>query len=155
MPDLDTGAMADWLGDFNVILDVPDDVGRLALEADGACEDAVTKFGQSLDRALDTDPQKLSETLRDDATLPLLGGVLARLSLARQARIVHWISAAGVPNGQTLIRKLAKPTDDGTGDAFRESMMILHRQDLLTRIFSQDRLTSLLAACRITAEELT
>lgn len=153
MPDLDSSAIADWIGEFSPILDVPDDVGRLALEADPPCEQAIRNFGTSLDCAHDTDPQKLSEMLREDAIIPLLANVLARLSLARQARIFHWISAAGMPNGHALIRKLAKSSEDGAGEAIRESMIILHRQDLLAQIFSQDRLASLLEACRVTEEE--
>ncbi|MBW4037219.1 MAG: hypothetical protein HIU90_17295 [Proteobacteria bacterium] len=165
MPDLDIAAVSEWIaglgppgaspdaGDLRA-LDAPDDPDLLALEADDACESAVQAFGAGLDRALDYDPQRLSTTLRDDETRPLLAGVIARLSLARQARVIDWIVQSGLPNGTGLVRSLTRPGDDGTGDVIREGMAELYRQRLLARIFSKGRLATLLDACRISQEEL-
>lgn len=165
MPDLDTVAVSEWIAGLGPpgatpdeasirTLDAPDDPDLLSLEADDACEISVRAFGTGLDRALDYDPQRLSAALRDDATRPLLAGVIARLSLARQARVIDWIVQSGLPNGVALVRSLAQPGDDGTGDAIREGMAALYRQRLLARIFSKGRLATLLDACRISQEEL-
>jgi len=164
VPDLDITAVSDWIAGFRPpdasseegdlrALDAPADPDLLRLEADHDCETAVRAFGIELDRALDCDPQRLSTALREDGTRPLLAGTIARLSLARQARVIDWIVQSGLPNGAGLVRSLARPGDDGTGDAIRDGIAALYRQRLLARIFSKARLASLLDACRISQEE--
>jgi hypothetical protein len=155
MPDLDHAALADWTAQYGgILLDIPDDPQRLAIEADHDCEAAVCKIGQYLDQALDTDPQRLSATLRDAETRSILGRLLTRMSLTRQTRLIDWLFTAGVPNGQNLVRQLAAPGGDGTGEAIRESMIAVHRQKMLARIFGKERMGALLDAVRITEADL-
>lgn len=163
MPDLEITAVSEWIASYQPkpgsdaaddirLLDPPDGAGLLALEADPPCEAAVQAFGAGLDRALDFDPQRLSAALREEQTR--LAGVIARLNLGRQARVIDWIAQSGVPNGIALVRTLAKPGEDGIGDAIRDGMVDLYRQQLLARLFSKARLAALLEACRISAKEL-
>jgi hypothetical protein len=155
MPDLDHAALADWTAQYGgILLDIPDDPQRLAIEADHDCEDAVRKIGRYLDRALDSDPQRLSETLRNAETRSILGRLLTRMSLTRQTRVIEWLFTAGVPNGQSLVRLLCAPGGDGTGEAIREGIISVHRQNMLARIFGKDRMAALLEAVRITDADL-
>ncbi|MDD2859465.1 MAG: hypothetical protein PHT60_14910 [Acidiphilium sp.] len=149
MPDLNPIALAAWTAGFGLLLEDPIDPDRDTIEADAPCENAVLRFGAALDRALDGDPQLFSEAIRSEPDRPLLAGVLARISLARQARVIDWLASEAVPNGQAIMRALATPGPDGTGDAIRQSVGFLHRQQLLRRIFSSNRLAALLEACRI------
>jgi hypothetical protein len=112
-------------------------------------------MGDALDRSLNKDANQLSTILQDEPTQSGLRRVLVQLGPARLLRLLHWLSAAGLPDAEKVVGGLLQDDPTGIGQMLRSTIQELHKQELLARLFSRGRLATLLAACQGQQPEAT
>jgi len=148
MPDLSKSKVETWLETQD------SEVARLwngairPIEDDADVRTALTEMGRALDQSLNKDAGKLSATLQDDPTQAGLRLVLVQLGPARLFRILHWLASARLPDAEKVMGGLLQDEPSGIGGMLRAAIQEMHRQELLTRLFSRGRLEALLAACQ-------
>jgi hypothetical protein len=150
MPDLSADEIARWLHARE-----PSIAAEIASSLPPAEEDdivlpAVIRFGAVLDVAFGRSPDRLKHRLQLDRVRAATRTVLAHMGRGRRLRLLHWF--AEIPGLEHLPASLL--TDEGTeADAFlRAEIRALHRRTSLSRIFGQDRIAALLAACTEAAQ---
>ena len=153
MPDLEKHAVARWLTERQ-----PEGL-RFGCDLVRAIEDApdvlpsLLALGGALDAARARDMAALSDCLCGDPLRDDLRGVLAQLGAARLLRLLDWLTEATVPDRRRVLDALLAPDQSGAGQALQAAITSCNRQALLARIFAQDRLDALLAACSTPPKE--
>jgi hypothetical protein len=148
MPDLSKAKVETWLKTQD------SEVAKLwggavrPIEDDADVRRALSELGHILDQSLNKDAGKLSATLQDDPTQAGLRRVLVQLGPARLFRLLHWLSAAGLPDAEKVVGGLLQNEPSGIGQMLRAAIQEMHRKELLARLFSRGRLETLLAACQ-------
>lgn len=148
MPNLSTSTVTSWLQEQEPTVAVRWKGAVRPVEDDAAVQNRLIELGEVLDRYLNHDAQSLSETLREEPVLGSLRQILAQLGPARLLRVLHWLSFTGLPEGGQVLGGLMRDEATGAGQALRAFVQELHREELLARIFSRQRLQVLLAACQ-------
>lgn len=150
MPDLERSSVLDWLRQTE-----PRIAARVASPI-RSIEDAqeVRALLMDLGLALDAgSPDRVGRGLaKDDARVAR--EIIAQLGVARMLRLLEWIDGATAPEAAAILR-IALLQDDTSeaGRALRSTLDVLHRQDLLARIFAPDRLEALIGASTEPAKE--
>ena len=148
MPDLSKTTVETWLETQD------SQVAKLwggavrPIEDDADVRSALSDMGNTLDHSLNKDAGKLSAALRDTPTQATLRSVLVQLGPARLFRLLHWFSAAGLPEADKVLGGLLQDEPSGVGKMLRQAVQEMQRQELLARLFSRGRLETLLAACQ-------
>jgi len=148
MPDLSKTTVETWLETQD------SQVAKLwggavrPIEDDADVRSALSEMGNTLDHSLNKDAGKLSAALRDTPTQATLRSVLVQLGPARLFRLLHWFSAAGLPEADKVLGGLLQDEPSGVGKMLRQAVQEMNRQELLARLFSRGRLETLLAACQ-------
>ncbi|RYF21629.1 MAG: hypothetical protein EOO77_05670 [Oxalobacteraceae bacterium] len=148
MPDLSKTTVETWLETQD------SQVAKLwggavrPIEDDADVRSALSEMGNTLDHSLNKDAGKLSAALRDTPTQATLRSVLVQLGPARLFRLLHWFSAAGLPEADKVLGGLLQDEPSGVGKMLRQAVQEMQRQELLARLFSRGRLETLLAACQ-------
>ena len=148
MPDLSKSTVLKWLGDQDTGIASLWGGPTRPIEDDAAVQSALGEMGAELDRSLNKDSRRLSAALQEQPTLGGLRRILAQLGPARLFRVLHWLSAAGLPEAEKVLGGLLQDDPTGVGRMLREAIQEMHRQELLGRLFSRGRLEALLAACQ-------
>lgn len=110
-------------------------------------------LGGALDAARERDAAALPGRLRGDPLRDDLRGALAKLGPARMLRILDWLTESTTLDRRRVLDAILEADPSGAGQALRAAIHDDNRQALLARIFSQERLDTLLAACRATPKE--
>ena len=155
MPDLSKAAVTSWLhGQDSAVSNLWGDPIR-PIEDEADVRSALGEMGDALDRSLNRDANQLSTILQDEPTQSGLRRVLVQLGPARLLRLLHWLSAAGLPDAEKVVGGLLQEDPTGIGQMLRSTIQELHKQELLARLFSRGRLETLLAACQGQQPEAT
>ena len=147
MPDLSKATVIAWLDDQDSAMANLWGPAIRPIEDDADVRSALSELGQALDGSLNKDGRRLSATLQDTLTQTGLRRVLAQLGPARLLRLLHWLSAAGLPEAEKVVGGLLQDEPSGVGQMLRSAIQEMHRKELLARLFSRGRLKTLLAAC--------
>lgn len=148
MPDLSKSTVLKWLGDQDTGIASLWGGPTRPIEDDADVHSALGEMGAELDRSLNSDASKLSAALQERPTVGSLRRILVQLGPARLFRVLHWLSAAGLPEAEKVLGGLLQDEPTGVGRMLREAIQEMHRQELLARLFSRGRLEALLAACQ-------
>ena len=148
MPDLSKATVIAWLDDQDSAMANLWGPAIRPIEDDADVRSALSELGQALNGSLNKDPRRLSATLQDTLTQTGLRRVLAQLGPARLLRLLHWLSAAGLPEAEKVVGGLLQDEPSGVGQMLRSAIQEMHRKELLARLFSRGRLETLLAACQ-------
>lgn len=148
MPDLSKAKVETWLETQDSEVAKQWGGAVRPIEDDADVGSALSALGHTLDQSLNKDAGKLSATLQDDPTQAGLRRVLVQLGPARLFRLLHWLSAAGLPDAEKVVGGLLQDEPSGIGRMLRAAVQEMHRQELLARLFSRGRLETLLAACQ-------
>ena len=148
MPDLSKTTVTTWLQDRAPAVATLWGGAIRSLEDDGEVRTALATLGHALDTSLNRDAVALSTQLQEPALQGSFRAVLAQLGPARLLRLLHWLTFAGLPAGDKVVEGLMQDEPSGVGAMLRAAVLELHRQELLARIFSRDRLRNLLSACQ-------
>ena len=148
MPDLSKATVLAWLDDQDSAMANLCGGAIRPIENDADVRSALSELGQTLDRSLNNDARRLSATLQKTLTQTGLRRVLAQLGPARLLRLLHWLSAAGLPEAEKVVGGLLQDEPSGIGQMLRSAIQEMHRRELLARLFSRRRLETLLAACQ-------
>ena len=148
MPDLSKPTVLKWLGDQDTGIASLWGGPTRPIEDDADVRSALGEMGAELDRSLNRDASKLSAALLERLTVGSLRRILVQLGPARLLRVLHWLSAAGLPEAEKVLGGLLQDEPTGVGRMLREAIQEMHRQELLARLFSRGRLEALLAACQ-------
>ena len=147
MPDLSKTTVTMWLQERAPSIATLWGGAVRSLEDDADVRVALANLGDALDASLNRDPASLSAKLREPSFQSEFRTVLAQLGPARLLRLLHWLTFAGLPAGEKVVTGLMRAEPSGIGAMLRAAVLELHRQELLARIFSKDRLRILLNAC--------
>jgi hypothetical protein len=147
VPDLARSSVLTWLG-----LQEPGKPDLLenpvtAVEAHPDVEAALVGLGEALDAALARDPAGLAAGLGSDPNRADLRAVLGQLGLPRALRLIGWIMQSGLPDANVVLGAVLAPDSAGNGQYLQAMLSRCVRPPLLERLYAQDRLTALLAAC--------
>jgi hypothetical protein len=153
MPNLSKSTVTTWLKEQEPTIATLWAGAIRPVEDDPDVRAALTELGEALDASLNRDAIQLSGRLREAPVQDGLRRVLAQLGPARQLRILHWLSFAGLPQAGEVLGGLLQDDPSGAGQMVRASIQELNRQELLARIFSRGRLQVLLAACQVQQAE--
>ena len=152
MPDLSQAAIRDWLDthgsaaiDTALTADAPHDEHPEVLPS-------VLCFGAALDRAGDADPDATRTTLANPSHAARLATVLAHMGGGRRMRVIDWLNQAARPGSPRPLDRLLHADNGTAAAALRHWLLHLYRKDLLGRLFSRDRIDSLIAACQATRQ---
>ena len=152
MPDLSKATVLAWLDDQDSAMANLCGGAIRPIENDADVRSALSELGQTLDRWLNNDARRLSATLQETLTQTGLRRVLAQLGPARLLRLLHWLSAAGLPEAEKVVGGLLQDEPSGIGQMLRSAIQEMHRKELLARLFSRGRLETLMAACQCQRE---
>lgn len=145
MLDLRNEAIATWLMSHG-----SEDLARSTrvpkIDDDPGLADALATFGTALEANAQSDVKAFEEAL-DQALSDPLAEVIAHLGPGRRLRLLHWLTEAGFEQPHRIIEQLTNPGTPG-GAVVLQWMTELLRRERLDRLFSQDRIEALLAACR-------
>lgn len=148
MPDLRKAVVTAWLQEREPSVATLGGGAVRPLEDDAEVRTALSNLGEALDDSLNRDASLLSARLREPLVQTRLRSVLVQLGPARLLGLLHWLTFSGLPAGEKVLAGLLEDEPDGTGVKLRAAVQDLHRQALLARIFSKDRLRILLNACQ-------
>jgi hypothetical protein len=148
MPDLTKSTVIAWLEQREPSVAILAGGAVRPLEDDAEVRTALGKLGHALDASLNRDASVLSGQLCEPSIQTGLRDVLVQLGPARLLRVLHWLTFSGLPAGEKVVAGLLEDEPSGTGAKLRAAVQHLHRQALLARIFSKDRLRILLNACQ-------
>jgi hypothetical protein len=87
--------------------------------------------------------------VRDD-----LRSILAQLGGCRVLRTLDWLTEPDIPQRRALIAALLEPDGTGAGQTLQTTIQQLNRRILIGRIFSNERIEMLEAACRAIPAEV-
>ncbi len=152
MPDLSKATVIAWLDDQDSAMANLWGGAIRPIEDDAEVRSALSELGQALDGSVNKDARRLSATLQDTLTQTGLRRVLAQLGPARLLRLLHWLSAAGLPEAEKVVGGLLQDEPSGIGQMLRSAIQEMHRKELLARLFSRGRLETLRAACQCQRE---
>lgn len=148
MLDLGTTAVVHWLSERQPEGPAPGhDLVRPVEEAPEV-QPSLLALGGALDAARARNDALLAKHLCGDPVRDDLRGVLAQLGAARMLRVLDWLTESAAPDRRRVLEAVLESDPSGAGQALRAAIQDLNRQALLARIFAQDRLDALLAACR-------
>ena len=153
MLDLDKDAVTRWLTERQPMGAPPARDPIRPIEDAPEVRPSLLVLGGTLGAARERDAAALSGQLCADPARDDLRGVLAQLGGARLLRILDWLTEDAVPESRRVLEALLAADPSGAGQALRTAIEDHNRQALLGRIFSQERLDALLAACRATPKE--
>lgn len=154
MPDLSTEAIQRWIDTYGqTTTDVDRKEGFRDSERHSGVEQALTTLGQVLEEARDNDVTALRTALIEDTGRDGLRRILAQLGPGRMARILYWLSYLGSPDADAVLTTLFDSSSDINVLSLRETLQVLHRRELLGRLFGEDRVGMLLSACRLVQKE--
>ena len=148
MPDLSRTKVETWLESQDSEMAKLWGGAVRPIEDDADVRSALSEMGHTLDQSLNKDAGKLSSTLQSNPAQAALRNVLVQLGPARLFRLLHWLSAAGLPDAEKVVSGLLQDEPSGIGQMLRAAVQEMHRQELLARLFSRGRLETLLAACQ-------
>ena len=145
MLDLQTGAITAWLAVHG-----SEDLARparLPRDDDGPhLASPLVALGTALEASVQHGAGALGEAL-DRGLAVSMAEVIAHLGPGRRLRLLHWLTEAGFDEPHRIIEQLTDPGTPG-GAVVLRWMTALLRRERLDRLFSQDRIDTLLAACR-------
>ena len=153
MLDLDRDAVTRWLTERQPEGSSPGCELIRPIEAAPEVRPSLLTLGGALGAARERDATTLSAHLCGDPLRDDLRGALAQLGAARLLRLLDWLTEDAVPERRRVLEALLAADPSGAGQALRTAIEDYNRQALLARIFSQERLDALLAACRVTPKE--
>jgi hypothetical protein len=150
MPDLSANEVAKWLcaRDPGIAADIAS--APPSAEEDETVLPAVIRLGSLLDDALFRSPLQLKQRLQQDRVRAATRTALAQMGVGRRLRLLHWF--AEIPSTEHLPASLLTGEDTEASAFLRAEIRTLHRQASLSRIFGQDRIAALLAACNEAAQ---
>jgi hypothetical protein len=152
MPDLSKAKVETWLETQDSEVAKRWGGAVRPIENDADVQNALREMGHTLDQSLNNNAGRLSATLQGNPTQATLRNVLVQLGPARLFRLLHWFSAAGLPEAEKVVGGLLQDEPSGVGQMLRAAVQEMHRQELLARLFSRGRLETLLAACQSSQE---
>lgn len=154
MPDLSTDAIHQWIdAHWQCARDINSAQSFRENERNPRVEQALAALGQVLEEAGERNQPALRTALIEDAGRDGLRRVLAQLGPGRMVRILHWLSYLGSSDADAVLTTLFDSSDDINVIALREALKVLHRRELLGRLFGEDRVEALLSACRLVQKE--
>jgi len=145
MPDLHRSSAIAWLSAVEPGFD-----GRLTapmrpIEDLAAIHPLLVELGEALDHVRARQPDQLVPMLLDETTVSTLREVLAQLGPARMLRLIAWFEDGDLSESERLFDALVRDDLSAAGQLLRNMLRELHRQALLARIFSLERLALLQA----------
>lgn len=153
MPDLSMEAIRQWIETHGVSAGIDHDQLFRENESPLRVQQAFTELGNALEAAQERDQPALQTALTDGSGRDGLRRVLAQLGPGRTVRIFHWLSDLGSSNADAVLNAIFANLNDANVLAIREALQLLHRRELLQRLFGEDRVKGLLAACRMAEKE--
>ena len=150
MLDLRADATAAWLAE-NGSEDIACFLRRQPVHEPPELEKAIDGFGRALETSIALGVEPLDYALHDGMAAEL-SQVLAHLGSDRRLRILHWLTSIGFERPHETINLLTDPATP-SGHALLRWISALLRREQLDRLFSNDRLQTLRAAC-LKAEQL-
>lgn len=153
MPDLHRSSALAWLNGVAPSFARRCSAAIRPLEDVAAVHPLLVEFGAALDRACDARPACVVPALLGGAAGAELREVLAQLGPARLLRLLAWFDGAPLPEHERLREALLADGLSDAGEVLHAMLRELHRQALLARIFSPDRLAALLRACSTDRKE--
>ena len=154
MLDLDRDAVTRWLTEWQPKGARPGCDPIRPIEDAPEVHPSLVALGGALDAARERDAAALAGQLCGDPLRDDLRGVLAQLGVARLLRLLDWLTESAAPDRRRVLEALLAADPPGAGQALRTAIEDCNRQALLGRIFSQERLDALLAACRTSPKEI-
>ena len=145
MLDLHTEAIAAWLA-VHGSEDLARSAGLPKADDDSGLSGVLVAFATSLETSVQHGTGALGEAL-DQGLSVAMAEVIAHLGPGRRLRLLHWLTEAGFDEPHRIIEQLTDPGTPG-GAVMLRWMTALLRRERLDRLFSQDRIDTLLAACR-------
>lgn len=144
MPDLGSGAVADWMAangsnDLAGLYKPPEN------EPAGLAG-ATIAFGSALDAALLPSPDALEDALEATDLAADLSAAMGHFGFDRRLRLLHWLTEAGFTDPLRIIERVTDPTTP-SGAKLQTWIAALLRRELLTRLFDKDRIKALRIAC--------
>ncbi len=145
MLDLQTEAIASWLTSHG-----SEDLARSTrasrTDDDPGLASALAALGTTLEASARPDTKAFEEVF--DSELPAsMAEVIAHLGPGRRLRLLHWLTEVGFDQLHRVIEQLTDPGTPG-GTVVLQWITQLLRRERLDRLFSQDRIETLLTACR-------
>ena len=149
MPELDRHSVLDWIEACQPGL-LSGNAGALRpIEEDEEVRSSLETLGRALDVAEAC--QGMSAAMGRGEAPRDFRAVMAQLGPARLLRLVCWLAAEGSPERAGVLHLLfGGPHPDAA--ALRDALEVLHRRELLTRLFSELRLQQLLVATKTSTE---
>jgi len=150
VPNLARHAIVDWISTFGPAATLRCTVPFTPTEEEPGVQVSLEHLGQAFD---DTDGPAVDLTTVLDRGEPGrdLLAIMTQLGTARLVRLLHWLGNEDKPDrGQVLSDLLGGKY--GPTPLLREAIRALHRQELLHRIFDEQRLELLLASTRLANE---
>lgn len=148
MPDLNTAAVRTWLAEAEPAAWPPNRNAFEPLELDDGVAAAIEQLGRALDDARSADPRGFGRRLAAEPTGSLLASVLARFGPGRMLHVLNWLADPATHDRAVLLEALFAAGEAGEGEFLRSRLRELNQRTLIARIFDQDRVRLLLAACR-------
>lgn len=145
MPDLSSDVIMAWLRDREPHLVVRGDDDERPVDDHAAVLPAVLRLGGLLDECLARAPAAFRARFLSERTRATTRAVLAQLGQGRRLRLLQWLS--DVPGLEDLPADLLRDASSETGVFLRAEIVALHRVAALDRIFGEERIAMLLAAC--------
>ncbi len=115
--------------------------------------DAAGRIAAMLDYAQTYDPASFSSALRSEPVRTELQAILAQLDPALLLPVLHRLATSGLPDQREMMEALLASDPSGSGQVVRDTLLALHRQTLLARVFHPDRVQTLRRACRHPIQE--
>ena len=147
MPDLTADAIERWLDTYG-----SEDVAHVGQrgppEEEADVLPSVVAFGATLDAVHASAPAPLEALLLSDPAASALRTVMAHLGGPRRLRLLHWLAECRFAETHALLGRLTEPDPSGAGPFLDAWIADLHRRQVLERLFSPDRIATLLAACK-------
>jgi hypothetical protein len=154
MPDLSIQAVIAWLDQKEPGLSGVLRHAIRAMERNAAVEAGLVQLGTSLDHSRERNPAGLSARLLSDPVHDDLRSILAQLGGCRVLRTLDWLTEPDIPERRALIAVLLEPGGTGAGQTLQATIQQLNRRILIDRIFANERIEMLEAACRAIPAEV-
>jgi len=149
VPELDRAPVLDWVTAYQPSLLAWVGGPMRDIEDDERVRSTLTDLGRSLE-AVEAGLGLPAAMSSADAPRDFRA-VLAQLGPARLLRLVCWLAAEGSPERAAVLHLLFAGLHPDAA-ALRAALEVLHRRELLTRLFSETRLQQLIVATRTATE---
>ena len=152
MPDLHRDAVRSWLHQHgSAAIDASTPAGG-ALDEHADIFPSLLALGETLDQAHEADRERTCEVLAGQPGASTAAVIMSAVSGGRRMRLLHWIEDLQAGGSTRVLDAVLGAEPTGPGADLRQWVLDLHRRDLMTRLFAEERLQALVAACQSTPQ---